>query len=124
MLTHHAWTLEHTAFKPCPVLNPQVNPEKRLGSGPTGTDEIKSHRWFSRIDWKALEARLLPAPIMPRLKSLLDTSNFDDFDDAEGDVAAQPPMVANGAAGGDTEVTWDLWEWIPDDIVASRVVGR
>ncbi len=30
----------------------QVNPERRLGSGPTGADEIKRHKWFSRLDWQ------------------------------------------------------------------------
>ena len=54
-----------------PLLRPptcyvQTNPEKRLGSGPGGADDIKKHRWFSRLDWKALEAKKLPAPIRPR----------------------------------------------------------
>jgi cGMP-dependent protein kinase 1 len=41
----------------------QVNPDKRLGSDKRlGADEIKAHRWFSRIDWKALEQKKLPAP--------------------------------------------------------------
>ena len=44
----------------------QVNPEKRLGSGPNGAEEIKKHRFFSRIDWPALEARKMQAPIRPR----------------------------------------------------------
>ncbi len=44
----------------------QVNPDRRLGSGPTGAEEIRSHRWFSRLDWKALEERRLPAPIRPK----------------------------------------------------------
>ena len=44
----------------------QVNPEKRLGSGRDGAAEIKRHRWFSRIDWAALEAKKIPAPIRPR----------------------------------------------------------
>jgi serine/threonine protein kinase len=44
----------------------QVNPEKRLGSGKTGADEIKQHRFFSRIDWNALEQRKIPAPIKPK----------------------------------------------------------
>ena len=44
----------------------QVNPEKRLGSGPTGADEIKQHRFFASLDWQALEAKKLQAPIRPK----------------------------------------------------------
>ena len=54
---------------PTPRLPPacQVNPDKRLGSDKRlGADEIKKHRWFSRIDWKAMEQRKLPAPFKPR----------------------------------------------------------
>ncbi|WIA31049.1 hypothetical protein OEZ86_001080 [Tetradesmus obliquus] len=97
----------------------QVNPEKRLGSGPGGIAEIKAHRWFSRINWDALAAKQLPAPIQPRLKSLLDTSNFDNFDDAESDGQMEGHMGglaaagAAGAAGGDKGVVvWDTWQWI------------
>uniref|UniRef100_A0A383VZL0 cGMP-dependent protein kinase n=1 Tax=Tetradesmus obliquus TaxID=3088 RepID=A0A383VZL0_TETOB len=97
----------------------QVNPEKRLGCGPGGIAEIKAHRWFSRINWDALAAKQLPAPIQPRLKSLLDTSNFDNFDDAESDGQMKGHMGglaaagAAGAAGGDKGVVvWDTWQWI------------
>jgi hypothetical protein len=93
-------------------LSCQVNPEKRLGCGPGAINEIKAHRWFSRINWDALAARQLSAPIQPRLKSLLDTSNFDNFDDAdmEGQVAAVGP----GPAGQDGKgaAHWDSWQWI------------
>ncbi len=44
----------------------QVNPEKRLGTGPQGVAAIKKHRWFARLDWSALEQRKLIAPIRPR----------------------------------------------------------
>eukprot|EP00967_Tisochrysis_lutea_P107988 scaffold166999_cov17-Tisochrysis_lutea.AAC.1 len=44
----------------------QVNPDKRLGTGPQGAMAIKKHRWFARLDWNALEQRKLIAPIRPR----------------------------------------------------------
>ncbi len=43
-----------------------VNPEKRLGMGPGGVEEIKQHRFFSRIDWEALGKRRLRAPMIPK----------------------------------------------------------
>jgi len=84
----------------------QVNPDKRLGSGRNGADEIKRHRWFSRIDWAALEQKRLPAPIRPRIRNPLDTSNFDNFDNCD---VEPPPVPANRA---DKHTQWDLWEWI------------
>jgi hypothetical protein len=44
----------------------QVNPDKRLGSGPGGASEIRSHRWFAKLDWQALEERRLTAPLKPK----------------------------------------------------------
>jgi hypothetical protein len=76
-----------------------VQPDKRLGCGPGGIGEIKAHRWFAGIDWGALSARRLPAPILPRLTSLLDTSNFDAFDESEFDAYK---LGAGGSAGGGT----------------------
>ena len=29
-----------------------TNPAKRLGCGPQGAEEIKSHPWFASIDWE------------------------------------------------------------------------
>lgn len=84
-----------------------MNPEKRLGSGKEGAAEIKKHRWFSRIDWKALEQRKLPAPIKPKIRNPLDTSNFDNFDNC--DVEA-PPVPANRMEKH--MQLWDMWEWI------------
>lgn len=85
----------------------QVNPEKRLGSGPLGAEEIRRHKWFARLDWKALEERKLTAPIRPRIRNPLDTSNFDNFDSC--DVEA-PPVPANRLEKH--MELWDLWEWI------------
>lgn len=94
----------------------QVNPEKRLGCGPGGIQEIKNHRWFSRISWDALTAKQLPAPILPRLQSLLDTSNFDTFDDADVSghqvAAAAAAAAATAAADGKRPVQWDTWQWV------------
>lgn len=92
----------------------QVNPEKRLGCGPGGIQEIKNHSWFSRINWEALAAKQLPAPILPRLSSLLDTSNFDSFEDADfaGHTSAAAAAASVAAADGKRPVQWDSWQWV------------
>lgn len=86
----------------------QVNPEKRLGAGKLGAEEIKKHRWFSRLDWAKLEARQIPAPIKPRVRSPLDTTNFDIFDS----VVEAPPAVSQRR--NEKMQTWELWEWIDE----------
>ncbi|KAM1335666.1 hypothetical protein ACFX15_039442 [Malus domestica] len=35
----------------------QKDPSQRLGNGPNGGDNVKSHKWFRSINWKKLEAR-------------------------------------------------------------------
>lgn len=57
------------------------DPSKRLGYHmPKDLQTIKKHRFFRKIDWKALEARSLPAPIAPVVTDPALAENFsDDF---------------------------------------------
>jgi serine/threonine kinase 38 len=54
-----------------------TDPERRLGS----LDEIRSHPLFLGVDWEHIRDR--PAAYQPRVKSIDDTSNFDDFPDVD-----------------------------------------
>ncbi len=38
------------------------NPYKRLGSGPTGAQEIKNHVFFNQINWNDVENRKIAVP--------------------------------------------------------------
>lgn len=40
-------------------------PNRRLGSGPGGGADVRSHRWFRDLDWAAFKARTLKAPYKP-----------------------------------------------------------
>ncbi|XP_009617135.1 serine/threonine-protein kinase AtPK2/AtPK19-like [Nicotiana tomentosiformis] len=55
----------------------QKDPSKRLGSGPRGGDEIKSHKWFRSINWKKLDARELQPKFKPDVIGRACTANFD-----------------------------------------------
>uniref|UniRef100_A0A8C0WXZ4 non-specific serine/threonine protein kinase n=1 Tax=Castor canadensis TaxID=51338 RepID=A0A8C0WXZ4_CASCN len=52
------------------------DPKKRLGAGPHGAQEVKSHPFFQGLDWAALAARKIPAPFRPQIRSELDVGNF------------------------------------------------
>ncbi|KAK4257129.1 hypothetical protein QN277_006759 [Acacia crassicarpa] len=55
----------------------QKDPSKRLGNGPNGDNQIKSHKWFHSINWKKLEARELRPKFKPDVSGLDCTANFD-----------------------------------------------
>jgi len=61
-----------------------VEPKKRMGCRAAGTKEVRAHPWFAKIDFKALEAKELAAPYVPKIKSVTDASNFDVYDTDEG----------------------------------------
>lgn len=48
-----------------------------------GAKDIKSHRWFSQlgINWNDVYNKVYLPPIQPRIKSVDDTSNFDDYNE-------------------------------------------
>ena len=62
---------------------------KRYGCLKGGALDIKSSNWFLDMDWEALLAKKLDAPIMPELSSATDTSNFDEYPDDMNE--AEPP---------------------------------
>ncbi|KAF7989712.1 hypothetical protein HCN44_008386 [Aphidius gifuensis] len=49
----------------------------RLGSGPSGSEKIKKHRFFKHLNWDDVESRKLQPPFIPRLSSADDVSQFD-----------------------------------------------
>jgi p70 ribosomal S6 kinase len=55
----------------------QKEPERRLGSGPSGADEIKQHKWFKGMNWKKLEAREVKPSFKPEISGRQCIANFD-----------------------------------------------
>lgn len=56
----------------------QKDPSKRLGSGPTGSDEVRNHKWFKSINWKKLEEREIQPNFRPTVNGKHCTANFDE----------------------------------------------
>lgn len=61
------------------ILNELVvfDPEKRLGHGPEGTENVKKHPFFKNINWDDLLAKKVFPPFTPLIFSETDLSNFD-----------------------------------------------
>jgi protein-serine/threonine kinase len=53
------------------------DPEARLGSGPNGLNNIKSHPFFASINWDSILAKKIKPPFTPKLKSPTDTRYID-----------------------------------------------
>jgi len=55
----------------------QGDPGKRLGGGPGDGEEVKSHPFFTGIDWIAIQQRRVTPPFKPNLSQGGDVKYFD-----------------------------------------------
>ena len=62
------------------------NPAGRLGCWKGGTRDVTTHEFFRAIAWNDLEAKKIKMAYVPKITNPLDTSNFDDYPDADPDA--------------------------------------
>ncbi|SBT50397.1 rac-beta serine/threonine protein kinase, putative [Plasmodium ovale wallikeri] len=55
----------------------EKNPKKRLGSGVTDAEEIKSHPFFKNVNWDDVLSKRVKPPFKPPLFNQTDLQNFD-----------------------------------------------
>jgi serum/glucocorticoid-regulated kinase 2 len=53
------------------------DPRARLGSGPSGLEDVRAHPFFGPIDWEQLERREIPVPFVPPTARDAGLGNFD-----------------------------------------------
>ncbi|KAK7389005.1 hypothetical protein VNO78_23836 [Psophocarpus tetragonolobus] len=88
----------------------QKDPSTRLGNGPDGDDQIKSHKWFRSINWKKLEARELEPKFKPDVSGKDCTANFDQCWTAmPADDSPAPTPTAGDHFQGYTYVAPNPW---------------
>ena len=84
------------------------NPKHRLGAN-GDAEELKNHAFFDDIDWDALTKKMVVPPFKPKLKSILDTSNFDpEFTNAlqnSSSLNARAAALASGAEPASTPLS-------------------
>lgn len=61
----------------------QPDPQRRLGCGANGADDVKNHLWFSGVNWDILSRKLIQAPFTPPVRHAGDTSNFEEYPEDE-----------------------------------------
>jgi len=61
-----------------------VNPAFRLGSLSGGIEDIISDPFFSDVNWQGIIEQTVPAPYVAPISNQLDSSNFDEYDEADG----------------------------------------
>ncbi|KAK7791456.1 hypothetical protein R5R35_001379 [Gryllus longicercus] len=69
------------------------NPAERLGYQKGGISEIQKHKWFDGFNWEGLRNLTLIPPIIPQVRGVTDTSNFDEY---PADSDGPPPDDLTG----------------------------
>lgn len=57
-----------------------------------GARDVKCHRWFKDVDWNDVYNKKYAPPIKPVLKSIDDTSNFDEYSE---DFSPDEAMISD-----------------------------
>ena len=56
-----------------------------------GADDVKQHRWFSKIDWKGLLSKKIAMNYRPHIKSPGDTTNFQSYPESDNITQSMKP---------------------------------
>mmetsp|Transcript_8627 Transcript_8627/g.34885 ORF Transcript_8627/g.34885 Transcript_8627/m.34885 type:complete len:630 (-) Transcript_8627:1620-3509(-) len=53
--------------------------DRRIGSGPNGTENVKNHKFFNGVNWSKVEVRDVTPPFRPTVEGEMCTACFDDM---------------------------------------------
>ncbi len=55
-----------------------------------GVQDVKQHKWFSKVDWKSLLSKKIPMSYKPPIKGPGDTSNFNNYPESDNANPSAP----------------------------------
>jgi len=94
------------------------DPEKRLGGSLDDAKPIKTHPWFSGIDWDAIFMKEIKAPFVPVVKGESDVSNFDtEFTETPLDSYKDPTQMES------LHETYPHWTFSAESIRKNLAAG-
>ncbi|CAI5712710.1 unnamed protein product [Hyaloperonospora brassicae] len=107
--------LEHFSPELCDFLSGLLhkNVNLRLGSGPNGMQDVFDHPFFAHVSWDRLEAKRVKPPIVPKLTSKLDTSNFEDQFTLQ-QVQGHLEYIERGPHDTQTQCFFGEFDWCAD----------
>lgn len=94
------------------------DPNHRLGNN--GAQDIKSHPFFSVIDWRKLLQKKVQPPFKPSVESAIDTSNFDEEFTSEVPLDS---VVDDSHLSETVQRQFDGFTWNPTGELMSESVG-
>ncbi|XP_056623812.1 ribosomal protein S6 kinase alpha-5 isoform X2 [Triplophysa dalaica] len=92
------------------------DPKKRLGFGPSGAQNVKSHPFYQKMNWEDLAAKKVPAPFKPVIRDELDVSNF------AGEFTEMDPTYSPAALPNNCDRIFQGYSFMAPSILFKRNV--
>lgn len=108
------------------------DPSRRLGSGKSDAEEVKSHPFFLGVDWRAVYDRKTVPPFRPNVTSMTDVKYFDkEFVDMPTFNSLETPsgtLRAEAASAPSPVATspphFEGFTYVPRSELAARGMGE
>ena len=72
-----------------------IDPKKRIGSGPNGFDDLKNHTYFKNINWDDLEKKKDKGPIELKVNDPTDLKYFDKLFTEDNNITKEVDELNN-----------------------------